>query len=104
MGSAKVARVVKVHIHQTQAHDRAGNLGAKTERDAFIRLNVNYQAIDVRILDGRLAEKHERRLAKLHGDFRDAPGKALAGANVKRHTAPAPVFNLQFSGDEGFRV
>src|SRR6516165_10703793 len=40
-----------------------------------------------------VAEDRERGLIKLDGDFGDAFGEALTGADVERDTGPAPVFN-----------
>src|SRR5271169_154019 len=58
MLGAKVALVVEVHINESKAHDRAWHFCSEAERDSFIRLNVNHQAIGLEILHGGIAKQN----------------------------------------------
>jgi hypothetical protein len=93
---AKIARVIEIHVHQAELHDRAGNLGGKTPRNAFVGLDVDHEPVGARVLDGSLSKQHERRPAKLDGDFRHALGETLSSAEVKRHIGPAPIIDFEF--------
>ncbi len=41
----EVTRIVKFHVHKTKPHHRTGNLGAESQRDSFVGLNVNDQPV-----------------------------------------------------------
>src|SRR5580700_5838303 len=81
----KIARVVKVHVHQPEMHDRAWNLRSESQRDSFVGLNVNHQPVRLQIGNLRLAEQHEGRSPKLDGDFRGASRQMFSRAQVKRN-------------------
>ena len=104
MLGSKIGPVVEIHVDQPELHDRARNLCAKTQRNTLVRLNVNDQAVGLEVSNARVAEKHERRTAKLDDDLRHAPRQALAGAKIKRHARPTPVVDEQLHGDKCFRV
>src|ERR1700687_1923755 len=101
---AEIGAVVEIHIHEAELHDRAGNFCAEAERDAFVGLDVDDQAIRLQIFNRGVAEENERSATELNDDFGGAPLEALAGAEIERHAGPAPVVNLQLHGDEGFGV
>ena len=88
---AEIGAVVEVHVHETKLHYGAGNFCAEAQRDAFIGLNVNDQAIGFEILHRGVAKKNERRAAELDDDLGHALREAFAGAKVEGHAGPAPV-------------
>src|SRR6202022_5166690 len=54
---AEIVAVVEIHVDETELHDRAGNFCAEAERDAFVGLNVDDQAIRLQIFSRRFAEE-----------------------------------------------
>src|SRR3984893_9589780 len=101
---SEIGGIIELHIHHAELHDGARNFGTEAEGNTFIGLNVNDQAIGFQIADRGVAEKDERRAAKLNPAFGVALRKALAGAQVKRNTGPTPIVNLQFQSDKRFGV
>src|SRR4029077_10221544 len=95
---AKIGVVVEIHIHEAKLHDRAGDLRAEAQGDAFTGLDVNDQPVGFEIFYRGVAEKNEGRAAELDDDFGRALGETLAGAKVKWNTGPAPVVDLQLHG------
>src|SRR5712664_1332581 len=101
---AEIGAVVEIHVDEAELHDRARNFGAEAERDAFVGLDVNDQAIGLQIFYRRVAKEHERSAAEMHDDFRGAPLEALSGAEIEGHSGPAPVVDLQLHGHERFGI
>src|SRR5208282_518849 len=98
---AKIFLILEVHVDGAEAHDRAGNLGRKLERDSFFGLDVQHQLIRHQMFDGRVAEEHEGRPSKLYHDLSITHRHTLAGSQVEGNVGPAPVVDQQFHGDEG---
>ncbi len=65
---------------------------------------MDHQAVGARVLDGGFSKQHERRSAKLDGDFRHALGETLSSTEIKWNIGPAPVIDLEFEGDESFGI
>ncbi len=101
---AKIVGVVEIHVHQAQLHQRAGNFRAEAERDAFLGLDVNHQAIGLQISYRGIAEQDKRGAAELDDDFRGAGGQALSRAQIKGNSGPAPIVDLKFKRDVRFGV
>src|SRR5258708_77018 len=101
---AEIGAVVEIHVDEAELHDRARNFGAEAERDAFVGLDVNDQAIRLQVFYSGVAKKNERSAAEMNDYFSGAPLEALSGAQVEGHAGPAPVVDLQLHGHERFRV
>ena len=101
---AEISGVIEIHVYQAKFHDGAGNLGAEAERDALIRLDVNDETIGLKISYAGIAKQDEGRAAELNHDFGFALRQALAGAQIKGNTGPAPIIDLELQGHERFSV
>ena len=99
---AEVISVLEIHVHCTQAHDRARNLGGEAERNAFFRLDVQNELVGHEVLNFGVAEQNKRRAAELNHDLRGLNRKMLSGAQVEGNVRPAPVVDGELHGDEGF--
>src|SRR5207253_8111337 len=88
--------VPEIHCDMSDAHFRARALRAKADRNPFVWLDIQDQAIGLHLA---LAKYDVRSAVKLDHDFRAAFCKTLARANVKRHPGPAPIVDEQFSRD-----
>src|SRR5207248_9898541 len=56
---SEIGAVIEIHIHETELHDRSGNLCAEAERDAFLGLNMDDQAVGFQIFYRGVAEQDE---------------------------------------------
>ena len=109
VGDARAAaalglRQCQFQRHFPQAHAlEAGLLAEDLQRDAFLRLQVDHQAVGRQVgLVGR--EDIVRHGLELDGDVGAPRLQALAGAQVERHARPAPVVDFGAHRDEGLRV
>ena len=95
--------VPEVHVDRTQVGRGARQLGIKVHADTFIGLNTQYQRVgrNVLALQQRIAEHHIRCMTILYDHLGIAARKALAGAQIKRDTGPAPAVDHQLDGDIG---
>ncbi len=83
-------------------HLRAGNFGAELEGDALVRLDAQGQHVWFDLSIGFAAfEEHQRRLFELDGDFGDALGQVLAGAQVEWHAGPTPAIDKHLQRQVG---
>ena len=78
----------------------AGHLGVQSPTDAFLGLHADDQIIGIDVRIGLLLEQRQGRRAEPHGHFAELPVQAFAGADVKRHPAPAPIVDVQLDGGE----
>src|SRR6202158_2225600 len=100
----EIGGVIEIHIPQAELHDRAGNLCAEAERDAFLGLNMDDEAVGFQISYRRVTGQDEGSPAELDHDLRRASREPLSRAQIERHARPAPVVDLQFQSDKRFRV
>src|SRR4029079_4719700 len=82
---SEIVFVVKIHVDCSDVHDRAGNLCAKAQTDAFVRLNMKHQTIAREFFDGCLAKQHERRTLELNRNFGVACREMFPSAQIERH-------------------
>src|SRR5215510_7809255 len=87
-GGPEVIKVVEIHFHRTDSDLRARNLGAKAQRDSFIRSNVDDKLVGFQAAYGRVAKENEGGALELNGDLSVAHGQSLAGAKVKGNSRP----------------
>ena len=83
------------------AHLRAGTFGAKGKGDAFIRLNIQHQAVG---FDLAFAKHNMRRAMKLNDNLGAAFRQPFPGAQIKGNARPAPIIDQELHGDEGVRA
>ena len=95
-----VVHVLIVEIHADFAAVKTGTrmFQAKIDQDALVRLNAD----DDLVFRGNTCKNGMRRFSEVEDDFRRPGGQALAGAQVKRHTVPAPVVDEHFECKIGF--
>src|SRR5262245_12633132 len=72
--------------------------------DPLRRLDLDYQAVGFMLGAAPAGKHHDRRLAELDDDLRRAAAHRLAGADVERDAAPAPVIDVQLDGRERRRL
>ena len=99
----EIVPVGEVHFDPVDLDIGAGPLGAEAERQPLVRLDAEHQDIWGQSLDRGIAKKCIGRLTKLHRNFRGSGGKVLAGAQIERHTGPAPIIDAELERDIGFR-
>ena len=90
--------VAEVHADFFGVKARAGALQAEAHGDAFVRLDADDEFVFRRVL----VEDRVRRGFEVDDDFGEAHRQVFAGADVKRHAAPAPVVDLQAQRHVGF--
>src|SRR5260370_9596430 len=100
MHQSEISEVVEIHMHEAELHDRTGNFCGEAERDAFLGVNMDNEAVGFEIFHRGVAEQDERRAAELDHDLRGALREALPRPQIKRHASPAPVVDLQFQRDK----
>uniref|UniRef100_E6PY25 Uncharacterized protein n=1 Tax=mine drainage metagenome TaxID=410659 RepID=E6PY25_9ZZZZ len=98
--------VVEVHVDGADGDVLGGgHLGAETEGDAFVGLNAHGDDIRLDLLAWATVEatveEHERGLLELDADLGGALFEALASAEIKRHTGPAPVVDFEAHSGKG---
>src|SRR5690348_4281659 len=81
-------------------HLRTGRLCPETERDAFVRLDVEDQRIRRRLFS---LKNQVRRPFEANGDFDSRSREAFAGSQIKWHAAPAPVIDEKLQGHKSLR-
>src|ERR1700728_659894 len=92
---------VQPQIHRTQAHGLAGILRQDGERDRITRLQRDDQPVGA---GGRGAlEDRKRHVFEVDHDVGDLLLQALAGAQIERHSGPAPGIDVRLDGDKGLR-
>ena len=69
---AEVVEVVKIHIDGAHVNDGPWDLGTEMKRNAFVRLNMNDDAVCGQLFDRRIAKQYERSLFELNDDRRIA--------------------------------
>src|SRR6476619_229144 len=69
---AEMIDVIEIHIDRTHLDDRPRDLRTEMERDTFIRLDVNDDAVRAKFFDRSVAKQHQRRLFELNGYARIA--------------------------------
>src|SRR5262249_8630956 len=95
---------MELEVGGPEGHAFIGNLALKTKMDSLVGMDAHGQPIASQGL-ARLQWKHQmRRTAKLDDHFGPAIAHGLAGAQVKWHTAPAPVFDLEARDGKGGRA
>src|SRR3989344_3581975 len=91
---------VQVHLRQRGLRLVLGRaLGQQVQLQPVLGLQVDHQAVG---RAHRGLEDGVRHGAEVDDDVRVAPREALAGADVERHTRPAPVADLGPQRDKGF--
>ena len=70
-------------------HDRAGNLGPKTQGQALLRLNGQDQAVGLQVLHRRITEQLKRGAFKLDGNLRRPAGQPFARPQIERARPPS---------------
>src|SRR5215510_5633004 len=98
----EIVPVGKVHFDAVDFDLGAGALGAKTERQPFIRLDAQRQDVRGQSLDRGVAKEGVGRLTKLHRDLGVAGREVLAGAEIEWHAGPAPVVDAELERGIGF--
>ena len=98
-GLAEVVGVVEVHLHRAHGSTGPGTLARKRREMPFFGLDADVRGMLVREV-GRPSVPRKsdgRRAPELDRDLGDAPGQALAGAQVEGHAGPAPVVDVQLA-------
>src|SRR5438034_609940 len=85
---SKTLAIAEFHGHIADAHFRPRALCAKGNGNAFVRLDIQDEAVGFNVF---FAENDVRGAAELDLDLRAAFGKALAGSKIERNAGPAPV-------------
>ena len=94
--------VREVHRDRADGKTKARHLRPEAEQDALVGLDADRQEVRLRV-GRRPGEQAMRHLAELDRDLGRPLGHPLAGPQVERHAGPAPVVDLEPSGDEGLR-
>ena len=68
----------------------AGSFGVNIERNSFVGLNVNNEAVWGDVALDVFAEEKKGRAAETDDDLRGVGSQAFAAANVKRNLRPTP--------------
>src|SRR5258708_1866777 len=79
-------------------------LCAEAQRNTFLGLNMDDEAVGFQIFYRGVAEQDEGSPAKLDHDLRRALREPLSRAQIERHARPAPVVDLQFQSDKCFGI
>src|SRR3954468_4326131 len=87
--------VEEVHRHVADLHDAARHLRSELEGHAFVGLHADDELVVPQFLGVGVGEGQVRRPLEDQGDLGDAPGEALAGAQVERHPRPAAGLDPQ---------
>ena len=90
--------VAEVHRHFFGFKARARFFQTEAHGDAFIRLDAE----DEFVFRRTLVKDGVRRGFEVDDDFGETQRQVFAGADVKGHTAPAPVIDLQAQRHVGF--
>ena len=85
------------------AQFKAGFLHLHFHADTIVRLQVHQNPVGLELLDLGFAKQLLRRVFEADRHHGVALLHALAGAQVERHIAPAPVIDEQFQRRVGFR-
>src|SRR5260370_14865850 len=75
---SEIGAVIEIHIYEAELHDRAGNLRAEAQRNAFLGLNMDDEAVGFQIFYPGVAEQDEGSPAELDHDLRGALRESLS--------------------------
>src|SRR5712664_528984 len=90
---AKRVAIAEIHRHVPDPHLRPRPLRSKRNTNPFVRLDIQHQPV---VFHLALAKHNVRRALELNHDLRTALRQPLTGAQIKRHSRPPPVVDLQF--------
>lgn len=96
--------VIEIQRDGVHHHGRSGTFGADHDGDAFLGLDIEDERVGSGIAVDFFTEKHQRSAFEANDDLGEMFGEAFAGAEVKRHVRPAPVFHEETEGGESFGV
>ena len=93
--------VVEIHLHRFEAETGAGQLRDHPQRNPLVRLDPDDEDIATGNATGQSIEKHAGSVLEMDRNLSRLLRQALAHADVKRDTAPAPGVDQQADRDVG---
>src|ERR1019366_846587 len=97
---SEIFGILKAHIYRPYPQQRPRDLGPKTQRDSFHRLDLDDQRIGVQLVKWGFAKQLKGRAFELDGDLRVALRQTLARPKIERHSRPAPIVDVDLQSHE----
>src|SRR6266850_3933526 len=96
---SKSFAIAEIHGDVSNAHFGSRALCPKRNGNAFVRLDIQDQAVGLNLF---LTKNDVRGAVELDHDLGGALGETLARSKIKRDAGPAPIVDQQFGGNKSF--